>query len=76
MDTFSIQNNNELLLEEKYQFLETASKANTAGTVIGPLLTGILVFQEAPLRPLSIWLGAMLLCVIFRAYMVFTRNKD
>ncbi|MBU3557368.1 response regulator [Polynucleobacter sp. Ross1-W9] len=76
MDTFSIENNNELLLEEKYQFLETASKANTAGTVIGPLLTGILVFQEAPLGPLSIWLGTMLVCVIFRAYMVLTRNKD
>lgn len=76
MDAFSMQNSNKLLLEEKYQFLETASKANTAGTVIGPLLTGILVFQEASLRPLSIWLGVMLLCVIFRAYMVFTRNKD
>jgi len=76
MDAFSIQNNSELLLEEKYQFLETASKANTAGTVIGPLLTGILVFQEAPLGPLSIWLGAMVICVLFRAYMVFYKNKD
>jgi signal transduction histidine kinase len=76
MDTFSIQNNDELLLEEKYQFLETASKTNTAGTIIGPALTGALVFQDAELLSLTIWLSAMAICVVFRAYMVFSRNKD
>jgi signal transduction histidine kinase/CheY-like chemotaxis protein len=76
MDTFSIQNNDELLLEEKYQFLETASKTNTAGTIIGPTLTGGLVFQDAELLSLTIWLSVMALCVAFRAYMVFSRNKD
>ena len=76
MDTFSIQNNEELLLEEKYHFLETASKANTTGTIIGPLLTGALIFQEAALDTLVIWLSVMTACVIFRAYMVFSKNKD
>jgi signal transduction histidine kinase/ActR/RegA family two-component response regulator len=76
MDAFSIQNNEELLLEEKYQFLETASKTNTAGTIIGPLLTGALVFQEAPLNNLAIWLGTMTVCVAFRAYIVFVKNKN
>lgn len=76
MDTFSIQNNDALLLEEKYQFLETASKTNTAGTIIGPLLTGALVFQDAPLDRLVIWLLIMAICVGFRAYMVFSKNKD
>jgi signal transduction histidine kinase/CheY-like chemotaxis protein len=76
MDTYSVQNNEELLLEEKYQFLETASKANTAGTVIGPVLTGALVFQEAALGNLLVWLTTMALCVAFRAYMVFSKNKD
>ena len=76
MDAFSIQNNDELLLEEKYQFLETASKTNTAGTIIGPLLTGILVFQEADLTAILIWLISMFICVGFRAYMVFVKNKD
>ena len=76
METFSIQNDTDLLLEEKYQFLETASKTNTAGTVIGPLLTGILIFQEAELGALIIWLATMLICVVFRAYMVFFKNKD
>ncbi|MEA9603516.1 hybrid sensor histidine kinase/response regulator [Polynucleobacter sp. JS-JIR-II-c23] len=76
MDAFSIQNNDELLLEEKYQFLETASKTNTAGTIIGPLLTGILVFQEADLTAILIWLISMFICVVFRAYMVFVKNKD
>ena len=76
MDAFSIKKNEDLLLEEKYQFLETASKTNTAGTIIGPLLTGILIFQEADLVNLVIWLSIMVLCVAFRAYMVFSRNKD
>jgi signal transduction histidine kinase/CheY-like chemotaxis protein len=76
MDTFSIQNNDELLLEEKYQFLETASKTNTAGTIIGPALTGALVFQDAELLSLTIWLSVMAICVVFRVYMVFSRNKD
>jgi len=76
METYSTQSNEELLLEEKYQFLETASKTNTAGTVIGPLLTGILVFQEAELSKILIWLITMLFCVVFRAYMVFFKNKD
>ena len=76
MNTFPIQNNESLLLEEKYQFLETASKTNTAGTIIGPVLTGALVFQDAPLDRLVIWLTIMALCVSFRAYMVFSRNKD
>lgn len=76
MDTFSIQNNDALLLEEKYQFLETASKTNTAGTIIGPLLTGVLVFQDAPLDRLVIWLLIMAVCVGFRAYMVFSKNQD
>ena len=76
MDTLIAQNNEELLLKEKYQFLETACKTNTAGTIIGPLLTGVLVFQEASLGSLVIWLVAMTLCVIFRAYMVFSKNKD
>ncbi len=71
-----MQNNEELLLEEKYQFLETASKANTAGTVIGPVLTGALIFQEAALGNLIVWLTTMALCVAFRAYMVFSKNKD
>jgi len=66
----------DLLLEEKYQFLETASKTNTAGTLIGPLLTGALVFQDAALGSLTIWLTAMTICVAFRIYMVFFRNKD
>ena len=76
MDSFSIHQHEDLLLKEKYQFLETASKTNTAGTVIGPLLTGALVFQDAALGSLTIWLSAMTLCVGFRAYMVFFRNKD
>ena len=76
MDTFSIKNNEALLLEEKYQFLETASRTNTAGTIIGPLLTGALVFQQAPIDRLVIWLMLMTLCVAFRAYMVFAKNKD
>ncbi len=76
MDANPNQSNDDLLLEEKYQFLETASKTNTAGTVIGPLLTGILVFQEAELSKILIWLVTMLICVVFRAYMVFIKNKD
>ena len=76
MDTFSVQNNDALLLEEKYQFLETASKTNTAGTIIGPALTGALVFQDADIASLTIWLIAMLICVAFRAYMVFAKNRD
>jgi signal transduction histidine kinase/CheY-like chemotaxis protein len=76
MDTLSARSNDEQLLEEKYQFLETASKTNTAGTIIGPLLTGILVFQEAELSKILIWLITMLFCVVFRAYMVFIKNKD
>lgn len=76
MDSFSIHQHEDLLLKEKYQFLETASKTNTAGTVIGPLLTGALVFQDAAPGSLTIWLSAMTLCVGFRAYMVFFRNKD
>ena len=76
MNAFAIQNSDELLLEEKYQFLETASKTNTAGTIIGPLLTGILVFEEANLTAILIWLILMLICVAFRAYMVFVKNKD
>ncbi|MBU3577662.1 ATP-binding protein [Polynucleobacter sp. UK-Kesae-W10] len=76
MDSFSIHQHEDLLLEEKYQFLETASKTNTAGTVIGPLLTGALVFQDAALGSLTIWLSVMAVCVAFRAYMVFFRNKD
>jgi len=73
MDTLPIQNNESLLLEEKYQFLETASKTNTAGTIIGPLLTGALVFQDAPLDRLVVWLLIMAICVGFRAYMVFSK---
>jgi signal transduction histidine kinase/CheY-like chemotaxis protein len=76
MDAFSIQNNDALLLDEKYQFLETASKTNTAGTIIGPVLTGVLVFQEARLGNLVIWLSAMAIFVAFRAYMVFYKNRD
>ena len=76
MDTLSIHQHENLLLEEKYLFLETASKTNTAGTVIGPLLTGALVFQDAALGSLTIWLAVMAICVAFRAYMVFFRNKD
>ena len=76
MDAFSIENNNALLLDEKYQFLETASKTNTAGTIIGPVLTGALVFQEAQLGNLVIWLSAMAIFVAFRAYMVFYKNRD
>ena len=76
MDAFATQSNDELLLDEKYQFLETASKTNTAGTIIGPLLTGILVFQEAELSKILTWLITMLFCVVFRAYMVFFKNKD
>jgi signal transduction histidine kinase/CheY-like chemotaxis protein len=76
MDTFSIQDNNELLLEAKYKFLETASRTNTAGTIIGPLFTAILIFQEILPLNLAIWLIAMITCVIFRAYMIFTKNKD
>ena len=76
MDTTSIEKNDQLLLEEKYQFLETASKTNTAGTLIGPILTGALVFQEANLVNLIIWLATMAICVTLRAYMVFSRNQD
>ena len=76
MDLFSIEDNKDLLLEEKYRFLETASRTNTAGTVIGPLFTGILIYQETPPLNLAIWLAAMITCVVFRAYMIFTRNKD
>jgi signal transduction histidine kinase/CheY-like chemotaxis protein len=76
MDTFSIQDSSQLLLEEKYKFLEIASRTNTAGTVIGPLFTGILIFQEMPPQNLAIWLVAMITCVMFRAYMIFVRNKD
>lgn len=76
MSTPSVHDNNELLLEEKYKFLEIASRTNTAGTVLGPLFTGILIFQGTPLLNLAIWLIAMIMCVIFRAYMIFVRNKD
>ncbi|QWE24079.1 hybrid sensor histidine kinase/response regulator [Polynucleobacter sp. AP-Elch-400A-B2] len=76
MGIFSAHDNNESLLEEKYKFLEIASRTNTAGTVIGPLFTGILIFQDTPLLNLAIWLIAMILCVMFRAYMIFARNKD
>jgi signal transduction histidine kinase/CheY-like chemotaxis protein len=76
MDTYSIHQPEELLLSEKYQFLETASKTNTAGTIIGPILTGALIFQEAAIHSLLIWLSVMAICVAFRAYMVFVKNKD
>jgi len=76
MDTYSINQTEELLLSEKYQFLETASKTNTAGTIIGPILTGALIFQEAAILNLLIWLSIMAICVAFRAYMVFFKNKD
>lgn len=76
MDTYSIHQPEELLLSEKYQFLETASKTNTAGTIIGPILTGALIFQEAAILNLLIWLSVMAICVAFRAYMVFVKNKD
>ena len=71
-----MQEKNELLLEEKYKFLETASRTNTAGTLIGPLFTGILIFQETPPINLAVWLIAMIVCVVFRAYMIFRRNQD
>ncbi|QWE00088.1 hybrid sensor histidine kinase/response regulator [Polynucleobacter sp. JS-Mosq-20-D10] len=64
-----------MLLEEKYKFLEIASRTNTAGTVIGPLFTGILIFQDTPPLNLAVWLIAMIMCVMFRAYMIFIRNK-
>jgi len=76
MTTFPLKADNPLLLEEKYRFLQTASKTNTAGTIIGPLLTGILIFQEAQLTALLIWLGTMAICVSFRAYIVFVKNKE
>jgi signal transduction histidine kinase/CheY-like chemotaxis protein len=72
----SLNHSEDLLLEEKYQFLETASKANTAGTIIAPLLTGVLVFEDAPLDRLLIWLGAMMIGVTFRAFIIFKRNKS
>lgn len=76
MSTLTIKKNDELLLEEKYKFLETASRTNTAGTIIGPLFTGILIFQEAPPINLAVWLMAMIICVMFRAYMIFKKNQD
>lgn len=76
MDSFASQDNEDLLLEEKYQFLETASKTNTAGTVIAPLLTGILVFQEVDLTKLIAWFTLMTIGVILRAYILFVRNHD
>jgi signal transduction histidine kinase/CheY-like chemotaxis protein len=65
-----------LMQEEKFQFLETASKTNTAGTVIGPLLTAALIFNDAEIVSLNIWLFAMLIAVAYRAYLVFIKNKD
>lgn len=76
MNTHLEQDKEGQLAVEKYQFLETASKTNTAGTIIGPLLTGILVFQESPLINIATWLIAMTACVVFRAYLVFHKNKD
>ena len=65
-----------LLQEEKFQFLQTASRANTIGTVIGPLFTAFLVIEGVDkLNNLIAWLVAMTLCVLFRAYIVFYKNK-
>lgn len=65
-----------LLQEEKFQFLQTASRTNTIGTVIGPVFTAFLVIEEVnTLNNLIIWLIAMTLCVLFRAYIVFYKNK-
>jgi signal transduction histidine kinase/CheY-like chemotaxis protein len=67
---------NSLLQKEKFQFLQTASRANTIGTVIGPLFTAFLVIEEVnTLNNLIIWLAAMTLCVLLRAYIVFYKNK-
>jgi len=71
-----IQQDNPLLLEEKYSFLQTASKTNTFGTIIGPLLTAALLAPDADLVRLAIWLIAMTVSVLFRIYMVFIRNAD
>jgi signal transduction histidine kinase/ActR/RegA family two-component response regulator len=62
--------------EEKYQFLETASRTNTFGTIIGPLLTAALIFNDAEIVSLNIWLFAMLIAVAYRGYLVFIKNKD
>jgi signal transduction histidine kinase/CheY-like chemotaxis protein len=72
----SLKPDNPLLLEEKYRFLQTASKTNTLGTIIGPVLSAVLVYQEAHLPSLLIWLAVMTVSVLFRAYMVFFRNRD
>lgn len=71
-----IKQDNPLLLEEKYLFLQTASKTNTFGTIIGPLLTAALLTQDADITRLSFWLIAMTVSVLFRIYMVFVRNAD
>jgi signal transduction histidine kinase/CheY-like chemotaxis protein len=73
---FLLDKNDPLLLEEKARFLQTASKTNTAGTVIGPVLTGALVFKEADLTFLITWLSVMFVCVTYRAYVVFIKNKN
>jgi signal transduction histidine kinase len=75
MKSISINQDASLLQEEKYLFLQTASKTNTLGTILGPLLTAALIFQDTDLRKLAIWLSVMAACVTFRAYIVFIRNK-
>lgn len=71
-----IKENDPLLLEEKYLFLQTASKTNTFGTIIGPLLTAALIADEINIHRLGIWLIAMTISVLIRIYLVFIRNSD
>jgi signal transduction histidine kinase len=76
MGISSAQEDN-LLQEEKYQFLQTASRTNTLGTIIGPLFAASVVIQDTskPIN-LAIWLAIMAGCVAYRSYLSFIKNSD
>ena len=76
MDSFLLDKNDPLLLNEKYTFLQTASRTNTAGTIFGPILTAAVIYQDSIVSHLFDWLVVMFLAVAYRAYVVFYKNKS
>lgn len=76
MDSFLLDKNDPLLLNEKFAFLQTASRTNTAGTIFGPILTASVIYQDSIVSHLLDWLIVMFLAVAYRAYVVFYKNKS
>ncbi len=76
MDSFLLDKNDPQLLSEKLTFLQTASRTNTAGTIFGPILTAAVIYQDALIGHLLEWLVVMFVCVSYRAYVVFYKNKS